>query len=154
MVDQPNIMIVEAPYYEDICAELARGAVAVLEEHGASFERVQVPGAFEIPAAIAIAVRALDFYASRRRFDGFVAVGCVIRGETSHYDYVCGESARALQDLACRFSLALGYGIVTVDNREQAMERAAVDRRNKGGEAAKACLQMLDVKRRFNLYPR
>lgn len=154
MADQPNIMIVEAPYYEDICAELTRGAVAVLDQRGATFERVQVPGAFEIPAAIAISIRALDFYAGRRRFDGFVALGCVIRGETSHYDYVCGESARALQDLACRFSLAIGYGIVTVDNREQAMERAAVDRRNKGGEAANACLQMLDVKRQFNLYPR
>lgn len=147
-------MIVEAPYYEDIAAELARGAIAALEDHGASYERVQVPGAFEIPAAIAFAIRALDFYAGRRRFDGFVALGCVIRGETSHYDYVCTESARALQDLACRFSLAIGYGIVTVNNREQAMERAAVDRRNKGGEAARACLQMLDVKRQFNLYPR
>ena len=147
-------MIVEAPYYEDIGAELTRGAIAALDEHGASYERVQVPGAFEIPAAIAFAIRALDFYAGRRRFDGFVALGCVIRGETSHYDYVCAESARALQDLACRFSLAIGYGIVTVDNREQAMERAAVDRRNKGGEAARACLQMLDVKRLFNLYPR
>ena len=147
-------MIVEAPFYEDICGELARGALAALEKHGASYERVRVPGAFEIPAAISIAVRALDFYAARRRFDGYVALGCVIRGETSHYEYICSESARALQDLACRYSLAIGYGIVTVENRDQAMERAAVDRRDKGGEAANACLQMLDVKRQFNLYPR
>ncbi len=154
MVDRPNILIVEAPYYQDICAELVRGATAVLDEREAIYERVEVPGAFEIPAAIAISVRAMDFYAGRRRFDGFIALGCVIRGETSHYDYVCGESARALQDLACRYSLAVGYGIVTVENRDQAKERAAVDRRNKGGEAARACLQMLDVKRHFNLYPR
>ena len=154
MVDKPNILIVEAPYYQEICAELIRGAIAVLDEHQATYERVEVPGAFEIPAAIAISIRALDFYAARRRFDGFIALGCVIRGETSHYTYVCSESARALQDLACRYSLAIGYGIVTVDSREQAIERASVDRRNKGGEAARACLQMLDVKRHFNLYPR
>ncbi len=154
MVDQPNILIIEAPYYEDICAELIRGATTVLDDRGATHERIEVPGAFEIPAAIAMAVRALDFYAGRRRFDGFIALGCVIRGETSHYDYVCNESARALQDLACRYSLAIGYGILTVNNREQALERAAVDRRDKGGEAARACMQMLDVKRQFNLYPR
>ena len=105
-------------------------------------------------AAIRFAVRSFDLFSGGRRFDGYVALGCVIRGETTHYDYVCGESARALQDLACTFSLALGYGILTVENREQALARAAVDQVNKGGVAAQACLDMIDLKTHFRLYPR
>lgn len=150
----PHIMIIEARFYEDIADELARGAIAVLEEYGASYERFAVPGAFEIPAAIRFAVRSMDFFSARRRFDGYVALGCVIRGETTHYDYVCSESARALQDLTCRHTLALGYGILTVENDEQAWERARVDRKNKGGDAARACLAMVNLKRQFRLYPR
>jgi 6,7-dimethyl-8-ribityllumazine synthase len=83
-----------------------------------------------------------------------VTLGCVIRGETSHYDYVCTESARKLQDLACEFTLALGYGILTCDTREQAWARARVDGKDKGGEAARACLRMVELKRRFHLFPR
>ncbi len=154
MPDKPHVLIVEARFYEDIADELANGAVAELEAAGATFERVAVPGAFEIPAAIRMAVRSMDFASGRRRFDGYVALGCVIRGETSHYDYVCGESARKLQDLACDHTLAVGYGILTCENRDQAWERAAVSRKNKGGEAARACLTMLDLKRRFHLFPR
>lgn len=150
----PHIMIVEARFYEDIADELCRGAIEVLEEAGASYERFTVPGAFEIPAAIRFAVRSMDFCAARRRFDGYVALGCVIRGETTHYDYVCGESARGLQDLAIQYTLALGYGILTVENGEQAWERARVDRKNKGGDAARACLAMVNLKRQFRLYPR
>ena len=115
-----------------------------LTEAGASYERFQVPGAFEIPAAIGMAADG-----GGRPFDGYVALGCVIRGETSHYDYVCGESARALQDLAKGRGLAIGYGILTVENRDQAVERAAPGRRNKGGEAAAACLSMIALKRRL-----
>ncbi len=154
MPEKPHVMIVEARFYEDIADELAKGAVAELEAAGATSERVAVPGAFEIPAAIRMAVRSMDFASGRRRFDGYVALGCVIRGETSHYDYVCGESARKLQDLACDHTLAIGYGILTCENRDQAWERAAVERKNKGGEAARACLTMLDLKRRFHLFPR
>lgn len=154
MADKPHVLIVEARFYEDIADELAKGAVAELEDAGATLERVAVPGAFEIPAAIRMAVRSMDFASGRRRFDGYVALGCVIRGETSHYDYVCGESARKLQDLACDHTLAVGYGILTCENRDQAWERAAVSRKNKGGEAARACLTMLDLKRRFHLFPR
>ncbi len=152
--DAPHILIVEARFYEDIADELAKGAIAVLDAAGASHDRVAVPGSFELAAAIQIGVRSMEFYAARRRFDGYVALGCVIRGETSHYDYVCGESARKLQDLACQYALALGYGILTCESKEQAWERARVDGRNKGGEAARACLRMLDVKRQFHLYPR
>ena len=154
MAEQANILIVESLFYEDIAAQLAAGATAALDAGETVYERVQVPGAFEVPAAIAFAVRAMDFYSGRRRFDGYVALGCVIRGETSHYDYICRESARALQDLACRHSLAVGYGILTVETRAQAEARAAVAGRNKGGEAAAACLRMIEIKRRFSLFPR
>ncbi|MGQ0662611.1 MAG: 6,7-dimethyl-8-ribityllumazine synthase [Pseudomonadota bacterium] len=154
MADVPHIMIVEARFYPDIADELIRGALRVLEGAGTSYERFAVPGAFEIPAAIRYAVRSLDFFSARRRFDGYVALGCVIRGETSHYKHVCEESARALQDLAVEHTLAVGYGILTVDNREQAWERAKLDRRDRGGHAARACLEMLELKRKFRLYPR
>ncbi len=152
--DAPHILIVESRFYEDISDELLKGASAALEAAGVSFERVSVPGTFEIPAAIHMGLRSMEFYAARRRFDGYIALGCVIRGETSHYDYVCAESARKLQDLACQYALALGYGILTCDTQEQAWERARVEGRNKGGTTARACLAMLDIKRQFHLYPR
>lgn len=151
---EPHIMIIEARYYDDIGEELLSGATQTLDKAGASYEIVRVPGAFEIPAAIKIAVRSLDFYAGRRRADGYIALGCVIRGETTHYDYVCGESARKLQDLAITYTLAIGYGILTCENREQALARARISEKNKGGEAAQACLDMIEVKRRFHLFPR
>ena len=139
----PHLLVVEAPYYAHIAAELRHGAERAIGAAGASFEAVAVPGAFEIPAAIAFAVR------SARPFDGFVALGCVIRGETSHYDYVCNESARGLQELALRDGLAVGFGILTVENEAQALVRASPDGRDKGGEAVRACLAMIALKRRF-----
>jgi 6,7-dimethyl-8-ribityllumazine synthase len=151
---QPQIMIVESRYYEDIADELARGAIAALDAVGATYERYAVPGVFEIPAAIQMAIRSLDFSTLRGRFDGYIALGCVIRGETSHHDLVGREAAHALQNLVRKYTLALGFGIVTADNREQAVERAAPHKRNRGGAAARACLQMLDVKRQLLLFPR
>jgi 6,7-dimethyl-8-ribityllumazine synthase len=139
----PHMLIVESQFYEDIADELLKGASSALEAAGASFERISVPGTFEIPAAIHMGLRSMEFYAARRRFDGYIALGCVIRGETSHYDHICGESARKLQDLACQYALALGYGILTCENKEQAWERARVDGRNKGGETARTSLSML-----------
>ncbi|MEE8563192.1 MAG: 6,7-dimethyl-8-ribityllumazine synthase, partial [Alphaproteobacteria bacterium] len=130
MSDHPHIMIVEARFYEDIADELVRGAAAALEEAGATYERFAVPGAFEIPGAIRLAMDARRDQAAR--FDGYVALGCVIRGETTHYDYICGESARGLQELVLEHKLAIGYGILTVENRDQAMERGAVDKGDKG----------------------
>ena len=153
-MDTPHILIVEARYYDEVGEQLLSGAVAKLEAAGASHEVVRVPGAFEIPAAIKTAVRSLDFYAGRPRPDGYVALGCVIRGETSHYDHICAESARGLQQLAIDLTLALGYGILTVETYEQAMARARIDQKDKGGEAAEACLQMIELKRRFHLFPR
>ena len=154
MSEAPNILIVEARFYDDIADELRRGAVAELDQAGAAHEAVAVPGAFEIPAAIRMAIRSMDFFGGQRRYDGYIALGCVLRGATSHYDYVCAESARKLQDLACEYTLALGYGILTCDTREQAWERASVEGRNKGGEVARACLRMIELKRQFHLFPR
>ena len=154
MADSPTVLIVEARFYEDIADELVRGAVAEIDQAGATYERLSVPGAFEIPAAIRFAVTSMEYYSGRRRFDGYVALGCVIRGETTHYDYVCAESARGLQDLALTHTLAIGYGILTVENREQAWARASVKHKNKGGGAARACLDMIELKRHFRLYPR
>src|SRR5262252_54584 len=115
----PHVLIVEARFYEDIADEMVRGAMQALDAAGASHERLSVPGAFEIPAAIAMAIEAQTKDPGRRPFDGFLALGCVIRGETTHYDYVCGESARGLMDLTWRHKIALGYGILTVENDAQ-----------------------------------
>ena len=145
---KPHVMIVEARFYEDIADELCRGAVAVLEAAGATHERFAVAGAFEIPAAIAFARKA-----DPARYDGYIALGCVIRGETSHYDYVCGESARGLQDLAVREALAIGYGILTVENAAQARVRAGVAQSNKGADVANACLGMIALRERLARRP-
>lgn len=141
-----RILIVESRYYADIADALIAGAEREIVKNGATSERVVVPGAFEIPGAIALAAAK-----EGTRYDGFVALGCVIRGETTHYDYVCGESARALMDLAVRDRLAIGYGIVTVNNADQAWARAATDRGDKGGDAAHACLAMVALARRWRL---
>jgi 6,7-dimethyl-8-ribityllumazine synthase len=143
----PHILIVEAPYYHDIANELRAGAVAALDAVGASYEVVTVPGAFEIPAAIALAAGLHGSVV--RAFDGFIALGCVIRGETTHYDYVCSESARGLQDLALRHGLAIGFGILTVENDAQAWARASRTKKNKGAEAVKAALAMIALKHAF-----
>ena len=142
-----RILIVEARFYEDIADELVKGAIAALEEASVEFDRVEVPGALEIPAAIAIASRRTD----GEPHAGYVALGCVIRGETSHYDYVCGESARGLQDLALWEGLSIGNGILTVENRDQAWARAAVDKKNKGKDAVQAALALVALKRRFGV---
>lgn len=139
-----RILIVESRYYADIADALIAGAEREIAKNGAKSERVVVPGAFEIPGAIALAAGKKG-----KGYDGFVALGCVIRGETTHYDYVCGESARGLMDLAIHGKLAVGYGIVTVDTVEQARARAFTDRGDKGGDAAHACLAMVALRRRW-----
>jgi 6,7-dimethyl-8-ribityllumazine synthase len=149
----PHLLLVEAPYYAHIAALLRDGAERAVAASGATCEIVSVPGAFEIPAAIALAAKAVE------RFDGYVALGCVIRGETTHYDHICAETARALQDMAVRDGLAVGYGILTVENEAQALVRATPagddkgqgDKggRDKGGEAVRACLALVELKRRF-----
>lgn len=141
---RPHLLVVRAPFYQDIIAELTRGAIQALDAAGATYEIIDVPGAFEIPAAIAMAEAS-----TVKSYDGYVALGCVIRGETSHYDYVCGESARGLQELAFRDRLAIGFGVLTCENGEQAWARASVDRKNKGAEVAHAALRMIVLKQEF-----
>lgn len=139
-----HVLIVEARFYEDLADELVKGAMAALDAAGATYDRIAVPGAFEIPAAIGYA-------AQSGRHAGYIALGCVIRGETTHYDYVCGESARGLQDLAIQRHLAIGYGILTCETGEQAWVRASVAKKNKGKDAAEACLAMIKLKQRFGV---
>lgn len=143
MTAAPHVLVVEAPYYAHIAALLRQGAERALTAAGATYERIEVPGSFEIPAAIGIAARATD------RFDGYVALGCVIRGETTHYDHICAESARGLQELAVRDGLAIGYGILTCENEAQALARAAPEGRDHAGAAVRACLALVALKRRF-----
>ena len=150
MAEGPHIMIVEAPYYAHIADELARGAIQALDAAGASYERFAVPGAFEIPAAIRIAIEGRG-EGAKRRFDGYIALGCVIRGETTHYDYVCEQSARGLQDLALEYGVAIGFGILTVENEAQGLARGKPERKNKGGEAARACLAMIELREQLGL---
>lgn len=145
---RPKILIIEAAFYPEIAEALREGAMAALDAAGAAVARTTVPGVLEIPAALAMAVDVGGRNPSRA-FDGFVLLGCVIRGETSHYDIVAGESARAAMDLAVRHCLALGNGILTVETGEQAHARARRDRKDKGGDAARAALAMIDVRRRL-----
>jgi len=146
---EPHILIIEARFYEDLADELARGAIEALEARGATWQRAPVPGVLEIPAAVRYAIDAMAHGGFTKKIDGFVALGCVIRGETTHYDIVSNESARALMDLAVDRSLALGNGIQTVENEAQAWARAKVSEKNKGGGAANACLDMIELKRSF-----
>jgi 6,7-dimethyl-8-ribityllumazine synthase len=147
----PHLLIVEARFYDDIMDALFSGARAAIDKAGATFERVVVPGALEAPAAIGFAVEAAKNGKIDRPFDGFVALGCVIRGETTHYETVCAESARGLQDLALRYNIAIGNGILTVENENQAWARAKPNEGDKGGEAARAALAMVALRRKWGL---
>ncbi len=140
-----RILIVEARYYDAIGDMLFEGARAAIEMAGASFDVVGVTGALEIPAGIAIALDAAS--AAGRPYDGAVALGCVIRGETFHFEIVAGESARALMDMSVARKLALGNGILTVDTLAQAEERASPNHGDKGGDAARAALRLAALKR-------
>jgi 6,7-dimethyl-8-ribityllumazine synthase len=143
-----RILIVEGRYYEGIADALLEGAQRVLEGAGVEWDLVTVAGALEVPQAIAIALEA-PAHARRKPYDGVLALGCVIRGETSHYDIVAGESARALMDLAVLHRMPIGNGILTVDSEAQALARGLPDKGDKGGTAAAAVLSLVRVKRRM-----
>jgi 6,7-dimethyl-8-ribityllumazine synthase len=143
----PHILIVEARFYDDMADTLLEGATFALEEAGATFDVVTVPGALEIPATIAMALDGADNDGTQ--YDGFVALGMVIRGETYHFDIVSNESSRALMDLAVSESLAIGNGILTVENDEQAWVRARRSEKDKGGFAARAALTMIELKKKL-----
>jgi len=149
MSGAPHILIVEARFYDELADELARGAIAEIENNGGTYERVSVPGVLELPAAVKFAADASRAGGLDKPFDGYVTLGCVIRGETTHYDIVSNESARALMDLTINDKIALGNGIQTVENDDQAWARARVSDKNKGGGAAAAALAMAALKQRF-----
>lgn len=134
-----RLLILEARYYAELCDELVKGAVATIERCGATWDQVVVPGALELPGAIAIAD-------ASKRYDGYVALGCVLRGETMHYEIVSNESARGLMDLTLK-GLCLGNGILTCENETQAWARAKTSEGDKGGGAAEAALAMIRFKR-------
>ncbi|MBN8630507.1 MAG: 6,7-dimethyl-8-ribityllumazine synthase [Rhodobacterales bacterium] len=140
--DKPvKLLIVVAPYYKDIADNLVAGARAVGEACGATVDLVEVPGALEVPSAIAMAERLAEY-------DGYVALGCVIRGETTHYDTVCNDSSRAISLLGLQ-GACIGNGILTVENRAQAEVRADAAGQNKGGGAAAAALHLVALSRKW-----
>lgn len=138
--DAPKVLIVAAPFYRDIADNLIAGAKIVLEACGCQHDLIEVPGALEIPTAIRLA---------EGHYDGFVALGCVIRGETTHYETVCNDSSRALTLLGIERKICLGNGILTVENRAQAEVRANPAEMNKGGGAAEAALHLMALSLRF-----
>ncbi|HEX2580558.1 MAG TPA: 6,7-dimethyl-8-ribityllumazine synthase [Dongiaceae bacterium] len=138
-----RVLIIEARFYHDIAEAQFAGAEAALRAAGAEYERLAVPGALEIPGAIRMA------HLAKAAYDGYLALGCVIRGETAHFDIVAQESARGLMDLVLVHGLAIGNGILTVEDEDQAWARARADRKDKGGEAARACLAMIALRRRW-----
>ena len=150
-----RVLIIEAPYYEDVSKELAEGAIAELEARGATFDRIEVPGALEIPQVLTLASAAGLFYGNplstrpSARYAGALALGCVIRGETSHHDIVCNNANHWMMHVATAQHIPVGNGILTVDTREQALARARGGRAGKGGDAARACLRLIELAESF-----
>jgi 6,7-dimethyl-8-ribityllumazine synthase len=147
MAKPRRFLIVEARFYTELADALAAGAMKALEDAGVAYDRISVPGALEIPAAIAMASQRRD----AEPYDGYVALGCVIRGETYHFEIVSNESARGIMDLTTAEMLAIGNGILTVENSDQAWERADPARKDKGGDAARAALAMADLAHQYGL---
>ncbi len=145
-----NILIVEARFYAHISDALLEGATTAIEKAGAHFERISVPGALEIPTAIALAARGGEH--GGKSYDGFVALGCVIRGETYHFEIVASESARGLVDLGIEHGMCIGNGILTVESEKQALIRAAMEEGDKGGDAARACLALIAIRNRLGVH--
>ncbi len=146
-----HILIIEARYYKAIAEDLAAGAIAELGAQGATYERIAVPGALEIPQALAQAVKAgvIGSDEANARFDGCVALGCVIRGDTSHYETVCNNANHWLMQVAVRNAIPLGNGILTVETEAQALARARGGREGKGADAVRACLAVIALERVF-----
>ena len=144
-----RFLIVEARFYTELADALAAGAIRALEEAGATYDRIAVPGALEIPGAIAMASQRAD----GPLYHGYIALGCVIRGETYHFEIVCNESARGIMDLTTAELLPIGNGILTVENGDQAWERADPAQKDKGGDAARAALAMADLAATYGIAP-
>ena len=138
-----HLLLVRAPYYQAVVDGMTEAALRIVQQAGATAEVLDVAGAFELPQAIRLALR------GRQRFDGFVALGCVVRGETDHYDFICAASMNGLMDVALQYGIALGTGLLTVDTLAQATARSGADGHNKGAEAAVAALRQVAAARRL-----
>jgi 6,7-dimethyl-8-ribityllumazine synthase len=152
--DPIRILIVEARFYDDLADALLEGATQALAAFGAEYDVVTVPGALEVPAAIAFAEEGGHRPAGASRYDGYVALGAVIRGETYHFEIVSNESARGIMDLAVGKRLCIGNGILTTEDEEQAWARARISEGDKGGGAARAALAMVALKQQLMGYRR
>lgn len=139
----PHLLVVRAPYYRTVVDGLTEGAARILREAGATFEVLDIAGAFELPQAIRIALR------GTHRFDGYIALGCIIRGETDHYDFICRATMDGIMAVALQFGIALGTGLLTCDRLSQAEERSSQDGHNKGAEAAAAALLQIGAARKL-----
>ena len=139
----PHLLMVRAPYYRGVIDGLTDGASRILREAGATFEQLDVAGAYELPQVIRIAMR------GRQKFDGFIALGCIVRGETDHYEFLCREAMGGLMAVALQFGIALGTGLLTCDTLAQAEARSGKDGHNKGAEAAAAALLQIGAARRL-----
>ena len=137
----PHVLIVRAPYYTEVVDGLRDGAARILAEAGASFDVLDVAGALELAGAVRLAVR------GKRRYDGFVTLGCVVKGDTDHYEFVCNEAMSGLTQVVLQFGLCLGNGLLTVHSLQQALDRATADGHNKGAEAAVAALRQIGAAR-------
>lgn len=150
MSDEPiRILIVEARFYDDLADALLEGATQALSAYGAEYDVVTVPGALEIPGAIAFAEEG-GHRPAGKRYDGYVALGCVIRGETYHFEIVSNESARGIMDLTVNKKLCIGNGVLTTEDDEQAWARARTSEGDKGGGAARAALTMIELKHQLS----
>ncbi len=147
MIDKKKILLVCSPYYKDIASNLIKGASDLLESKSVDYKILNVQGALEVAPAIKFI---LDQSLKKPIFDGFVALGCVIKGETYHFEIVANESARALIDLSINYSIPIGNGILTVSNKDQAIIRSDPNQLNKGADAALACLSLINIKKSIN----
>ncbi len=139
-----KILIIEARFYDDVHDMMLAGAKEVFDTNNIKYEVITLKGALEIPAVVKMAEKS-DKY----NYDGYLCLGCVIRGETTHYDYVCQESCRGIMDLSLQYDIAIANGILTVENKEQAVARANIKQKNKGGFCANVVLDMIKIKNKF-----
>ena len=147
MIDKKKILLVCSPYYKDITSNLIKGASDLLISNSVDYKILNVPGALEIAPAIKLI---LDKSIEKTIFDGYIALGCVIKGETYHFEIVANESSRALTDLALNYSIPIGNGILTVSNKDQAIKRSDPNKLNKGAAAAQACLSLMNIRNSIN----
>ena len=143
--DPPRILVIQAPYYRDVVEGMRQGAAAVFEELKAEVETVDVAGGYELPAALRMAMK------SRRRWDGYLLLGCVVKGETDHYTFICDAICSGVMDIAVESRAPIGFGLLTVDTLAQAEARSKPDRMNKGAEAAHALVSQIALARSWGL---